>query len=303
MRASRGSRRATRRALKNLEEPYRSRAIPAGGSRHWSWLFATKAAREPLLGLYALSAEWHALLAPATELAVAQRKLDWWREELTRAAADQPLHPITRYLAGLPGARVAELAALDATLDAMTLQLMGVPLENAAELPAHAQALHGVPLLTAARLVGNPAGVTAAGGAGWERVVGCVAALSVARYLGMALAHYALDVRAGRIPFAVAELLAAGIDNEDLAAAAPTPRLQSYLQTVRTQAVGSCAAADAVLTAAERPDYRHLAVLIRLSWRDLEAGRGHDRSAFSLADLYHAWAAARRAAAGRRVAG
>ena len=50
-----------RRPLRPLEEPYRSRAVPPGSARYWSWLFAARESREPLLGIYALLAEWRAL--------------------------------------------------------------------------------------------------------------------------------------------------------------------------------------------------------------------------------------------------
>jgi phytoene synthase len=281
------------RALRALEEPYRSRAIPAGSIRHWSWLFAAAGARDALLGVYALVAEWRALLDPATELHAAQLKLAWWQEELGRAASGGPLHPITRYLAATSGSRMTAVSALTTTLDSTAAQLMGAPLESAADLPAHAQGLYGLPLLTAARLAGS---------IGADRIADCVSAFSIAHYLARTLTEYRREVRAGRMPFPVAELLGAGIENDDLAAAAPTPRLQAYLTGVRQRAADGFAAADAALGAPERHAHRHLAVLIGLSVRDLKSGREPGAPPFRLGDLYHAWQAARRAAAGRRLA-
>ena len=55
------------RALKTLDATYRGRAIPLGSVRYWSWLFADSRARAPLLGVYALLAEWNALTDPTSE--------------------------------------------------------------------------------------------------------------------------------------------------------------------------------------------------------------------------------------------
>ena len=93
-----------RRPLRPLEEPYRTRAVPPGSARYWSWLFAARESREPLLGIYALLAEWRALMDPDTETAVAQLKLAWWQEEMQRLTAGAPVHPVSRYLAALPRA-------------------------------------------------------------------------------------------------------------------------------------------------------------------------------------------------------
>ena len=61
--------------------------MPPGSARYWSWLFAARESREPLLGIYALLAEWRALMDPGTETAVAQLKLAWWQEEMQRLTA------------------------------------------------------------------------------------------------------------------------------------------------------------------------------------------------------------------------
>ncbi len=94
-------------------------------------------------------------------------------------------------------------------------------------------------------------------------------------------------------------MLAAGIDNADLTAAEPPPRLAAYLDRVRAVADGYFVQAGTALALAERRPLRHLAVLVALGARHLR-GREHRRDAdFRLADLYNAWNAARRAAAAR----
>ncbi len=98
MRASSPTPRA-RPILKPLDATYRARAVPPGSPRYWSWLFAAAELRAPLLGIYALSAEWQALMDPATESSVAHLKLAWWRDEMQRLAAGSAVHPISAYLA------------------------------------------------------------------------------------------------------------------------------------------------------------------------------------------------------------
>jgi len=280
------------RVLKALEEPYRSRAIPPGSERYWSWLFAAPESRDPLLGMYALAAEWLILTDPATEAGVARLKLAWWREEIDRWAAGSALHPITRWLAQLPGAAPADPAPLRQAIEAAAAQAAGTPLERAADLETHAAALYGAPLVAAARLAGQRTGGTLA----------CAGALAAGQYLANAVAVYARDIRAGRTPFALDDLLAAGIDNAALSAAVPPPPLDAYLRLLRRRADGYFASAAAALETAERRGLRHLLVLAELGRRHLNHPR-RPAPQVSLRDLCTAWNAARRAASARAYRG
>ena len=136
----------TRRArpiLKALDGIYQTRAVPAGSARYWSWLFAAADSREPLLGIFALGAEWQALMDPATEPSAARLKLDWWREEMERLIAGRPLHPISAYLAALPRAVAIDFTPLLTAVDAAAEQLGGVPLERGADLEPQSRRIVG----------------------------------------------------------------------------------------------------------------------------------------------------------------
>jgi 15-cis-phytoene synthase len=163
-------------------------------------------------------AEWHALADPDTEAEVARIKLAWWRDEINRLARGSPLHPICRYLATLGSTAAIDWSPLVQPVSAAAQQVAGAPLERAAELHSHAAALFGAPLLLAARL----------GGAHSASVAACIAALAEAQYVARALSAYGREARAGRILFPVDELLAAGVDNDDLAARDPPPRLTCW---------------------------------------------------------------------------
>jgi 15-cis-phytoene synthase len=277
--------------LKPLEEPYRARAAPAGTARYWSWLFAAPSARDPLLAVYALTAEWRALTDPASEVSAAQIKLTWWHDEMDRLIAGAPLHPITRHIAALPHAAAADFRPLQRAVDATAAHLMGVPLERAAELEAHADALHGMPLLVAAQLA-DPSSDRVA-------VHACTADLATAEYLSRALTDYGREARVGRLSFPVDALLAAEIENDDLMAVVPPPRLQHYLDQLRQQAGQYYASGARALTAGDASGLRHLAVLATLGSKHLASRKSPSSADFSLADLYNAWNAARRAAATR----
>jgi 15-cis-phytoene synthase len=276
---------------RRLEESYRAPAVPAGSPRYWSWLFAAAPMRDPLLGIYALLAEWRALLDPAVELAAAHLKLAWWREEIERLGRGAPVHPISRYIASLPRAGEVDFTALEITLEAAARQIGGAPLERGAELEAHAAALWAQPLATAACLAGEP-GVATPAPALAEAVHRAEAALAAAEYLNDAIASYRRAARFGRVAFPVDELLAANVEDADLSAAEPPLHLQSYLGELRRRAVGYCSQATAALPRSEHGPMRHLLVLAALGARQTN---GRRNGLLPLRELYLAWSTARRA--------
>jgi phytoene synthase len=274
-----------------LEEPYRSRAAPPVTTRYWSWLFAAPESRDPLIGMYALGAEWRALIDPATEREVASLKLAWWQEEIARLARGAPLHPITRFLAALPSAGRVDFSMLNASLEAAAEQVSGAPLERGNELEPHGAALWGAPLMAAALLAQK------LGEESEQAVRRTVAALGAAQYLQESAADYRRDALRGRVIFPVDELLAAGIEDADLTASSPPERLQTYLEGLRGRAGRLFRAAADGLPERERSPLRHLLVLAALGVEHSRGG-GRRTGAFRPADLYQAWSTARRAARG-----
>jgi phytoene/squalene synthetase len=119
--------------------------------------------------------------------------------------------------------------------------------------------------------------------------------LAVAQYLARALREFRRAAGCGRVPFAVDELLQAGIENADLLSPEAPPRLQAYLDGLRTRADECYANATEDLPLEARSGARHLLVLAALGRKHLHARGGH--SAFgALKDMLLAWDAARRAA-------
>ena len=242
--------------------------------------------RAPLLGIYALGAEWQALIDPATESGVAHLKLAWWQEEMQRLGAGSPVHPISVYLAGLPRAAAVDFNPLLAAVTAAAGHVGGVPLERGADLAPQSRALWGGPLALASRL-----GAEVSDEAGLQS---CTTALAAAHYLSGALRNYRRDARAGRVPFAIDELLAARIDNDALLAEPPPPHLESYLGVVRERAADCFKSAAQALPRAERRPHRHLLVLAALGLTHLNS-RAPALPRRGFKDMLLAWRTARSA--------
>jgi phytoene synthase len=312
-------------AASGLDLGYRARAVPAGSARYWAWLFAAPPARDALLGIQALTAEWRAETDPSVERGVAHLKLAWWQEEIERLTRGAPVHPISRYLAALPGADGPLFQPLAAAVAAAVDEVSGVPLETALDLPAHAMALRGEPLLAASRLaeslhdtpvaasstasprapsaapsaasIAAPTPASSADSLGDLRDP--IRALAAAEHLAEALADYRRLARSGRVPFPVDELLAAGIETADLCADAPPERLSGYLQQLEARAAGGYRAASAALPSARRGRHRHLLVLAALGLRRLDRSPMAEEATTSamrrLKDMLLAWQTARGA--------
>jgi phytoene synthase len=273
-------------AALTLDASYRARAIPLGSARYWSWLFADPSARAPLLGIYALLAEWNALIDPATEPTAGRIKLAWWQQEIQRLVGGAPAHPIGIYLLALPRGRAVDFAPLTLAIDAMIAESNGAPLEHGTELVPHAVALRAAPLVIASRL--------AATSVDEDDLHICARELAVGDYLARSVRDYRREARAGRVPFAVDELLAAGIENQDLCAERPTARLEQYLRELRSRAAKSYQAASNALPPTSRAQQRHLLVLAALGLKHLSL---HSAALESprLQDMLLAWVTARRA--------
>jgi len=271
----------------SLDASYRARALPAGSARHWSWLFASPESRPPLLGIYALLAEWSALMDPASEASAAHIKLAWWQEEMRRLAAGVPIHPISAYLKTLARAAPVDFAPLQQSIDAAAAEVAGAPLERGADLAPHAHALRAYPLAVASRLAG--------GNFDEPGLRECTQALAEAEHLSRLVADYRRAARAGRVPFAVDELMAAGIDNADLAAEQPPAHLASYLRLLRERAAQRYEFAAHVLPRAQRRQQRHLLVLAALGLKHLQQ-LPPIRKSWMPQDMLLAWNTARRAA-------
>ncbi len=260
--------------------------MPPGTARYWSWLFAAAESRAPLLGIYALGAEWQALMDPATEISVAHLKLAWWQEEMHRLKQGSAVHPISVYLASLPRAAKVDFTPLSVAVTAAAAQVSGAPLERGSDLEPQSRALWGDPMALASQLADDVQDETG--------LRNCTSALAAADYLSKAIRDYRREARAGRVPFAIDELMEAGVDNDDLATDPPPPRLQSYFDGLRKRAAQYFQTAAEMLPRAQRARHRHLLVLAALGQAHLNS-RAPVPERRRLKDMLLAWTTARRA--------
>jgi phytoene synthase len=271
---------------KTLDSSYRARAIPLGSVRYWSWLFASAAARPPLLGIFALLAEWQALTDPGTEASAGRMKLAWWQEEIYRLITGTPVHPIAVYLASLSRAGAVDFGPLALAVEASVAECSGVPLERGAELEAHASALRALPLKVASRLIAADADA--------DGLQSCLRSLAVADYLARTTRDYRREARLGRVLFPVDELLAAGVENADLCADSPPENLASYLQQLRARAARHYESTAQTLPAECRSQHRHLLISAALGLKHLQQ-RTATLESPRVQDMLLAWSTARRA--------
>jgi phytoene synthase len=259
--------------------------VPPGTARYWSWLFAAAEVRAPLLGIYALCAEWQALMDPATDISVAHLKLAWWQEEMQRLSLGSAVHPISVYLAALPRAASVDFSPLSAAVTAAAAQVSGVPLERGAGLEPQTRALWGDPLALASHLAADVPD---------DGLRNCTGALAAAGYLSRAIRGYRRQAQVGRFPFAIDELMAAGIDNDALVADPPPAHLQRYLDGLHERAAQYFESAAEVLPRSQRTRQRHLLVLAALGLERLNR-RAAPQERRRLKDMLLAWTTARRA--------
>jgi phytoene/squalene synthetase len=118
--------------------------------------------------------------------------------------------------------------------------------------------------------------------------------LAIADYLSRSIRDYSREVRLGRVPFAVDELLAAGIDDAGLCADHPPAELAGYLQRLRERAAQNYEIAAQALPIARRSEQRHLLVLAALGLKQLNRGAPTLESP-GMRDMLLAWSTARRA--------
>ena len=205
---------------------------------------------------------------------------------MRRLGEGSAVHPISVYLASLPSASGVDFSGLAASVAAAGLEVSGSPIECGADLGPHAAALWGGPLVVAEHYVREP-GLEAPG------IEASATAYATGEYLSRAIADYRLQHRFGRVPFAIDELLAAGIEDEDLAQPDGSDRLRAYLEQLRERAADCFAAAVRALPVAAQPQQRHLSILCALGLRHLRE-HGRSRQSRRWQDMLLAWKTARR---------
>ena len=105
------------------EDYCQDKASQSGSSFYYSFVILPKKQRQAITALYAYCREVDDVVDNTAEPAIAQTKLDWWREELDRLYQGQPQHPVTQALAHVLKHTDLPREQLQEILDGMTMDL------------------------------------------------------------------------------------------------------------------------------------------------------------------------------------
>ncbi len=145
-------------------------ALP-GSSLYYSVLYAPRGLRESLVALHAAAEEFREVAEEISDEGIARTKLGWWADEMQRAAAGEPRHPITRVLsASMRGERL-DAGRFVAVLSAFAEHQRRDAYETFADLETHCERIADLTGCMAAELCGFADPVT----------------LEVSRHLGVGL--------------------------------------------------------------------------------------------------------------------
>jgi phytoene synthase len=261
-------------------------AANLGGPRYFAWLYSQPGPQESLQILFEIEAEIRAVLKPGMAHQVAHVRLEWWRAEIDRAAAGNPVHPLTRVLlAKLPDRSRAE--KLGGLIDTTVWDLASAPFGTRAEVAGYCERWASAMCLSVVQAKGTP-----------ESIV------SVIREMEL-LIDLHREAHAGRLRLPLDELEREGIDPEALAKP-PWPAKLSALITQRHRVLReTLASSTAALSSAEQNAMRGLLV-----WAGLAARRSKRAlqalpdalpvsGPANLSEAWSAWRLARSASQGQ----
>ncbi len=140
------------------DEYCQQRAAQSGSSFYYSFLFLPPERRRAITALYAFCREVDDTVDEQGDPRVAHSKLTWWREEVTRLFAGEPLHPVTRALRPFLAAFGLREHHLVEILDGMAMDLNQNRYAEFAGLSLYCHRVAGVVGLLAAQIFGyaNP---------------------------------------------------------------------------------------------------------------------------------------------------
>jgi len=263
----------------------------SGSSLYYSLLFLPPEQRQATIALYAFCREVGDVVDHCREPAVANHKLQWWRDELQRTFQDNPYHPVARALQ--PTIRRHDLAIeqFEEVIDGIQMDLDYDSYPSFSELSLYCYRAAGVVGVMTAEIFGYEDRDT----------------IRYARDLGLALKLTHIirdvgeDVRRGRVYLPLDELQRFGVSPGDLTLAETPERVRELLAFQARRAHDYYDRALAHLPDADR--YRQRGGLIMASIyrtllteieRDQLRVLEHRTSLTPLRKLWIAWRTARR---------
>jgi 15-cis-phytoene synthase len=230
----------------NPDDYCQRKAAASGSSFYYSFLFLPAEQRRAILALYAFCREVDDLVDDCQDPGVARLKLQWWREEISRAFQGNPQHPVTRALQpqlaryNLPEEYFREI------IDGMEMDLDQVRYADFSALALYCYRAAGVVGLLAAEIFGYQDRGT----------LKYATELGTALQLTNILRDVREDARRGRIYLPQDELRAAGVEEDDILRGTGTPRLRPLLAQQAARARDYYQRAEQILPEVDRPAQR-----------------------------------------------
>ncbi|HRH79761.1 MAG TPA: presqualene diphosphate synthase HpnD [Thiobacillaceae bacterium] len=224
----------------------RDKAVASGSSFYYAFRFLPADKRRAITAFYAFCREVDDVVDECREPAVAQAKLDWWRQELGRLYAGTPSHPVTRALLetverdGLPREQFEEI------IDGMEMDLTQARYPDFKSLRLYCHRAAGVVGEISARIFGATEHAT----------LKYAATLGLAFQLTNIIRDVGEDARRGRIYLPQDELARFGVSEADILACQPSDAFRSLMAFQCRRAEETYAQALSLLPAADRKAQR-----------------------------------------------
>jgi len=275
----------------NPKQYVQDKTAGSGSSFYYAFLFLPPPRRAAITAFYAFCREVDDVVDEMRDASVAATKLAWWRQEVARAFAGQPTHPVMQALMPHTAEYGITAAHLAAVIDGCEMDLAQTRYLDFAGLQRYCHLVAGVVGEVAARIFGHSDANT----------------LLYAHRLGRALQLTNIirdvgdDARRGRIYLPMAELQRFGVlAHELLKREAPWGYSERFTALMRFQAERAHATYDEALAllpeadrAAQKPGLM-MANIYRTLLREIEADGFrvlHQRT--SLTPLRKLWIALR----------
>ncbi|MEK8050749.1 presqualene diphosphate synthase HpnD [Ideonella sp. DXS22W] len=214
-------------AITTPQQYVQDKAAASGSSFYYAFLFLPPPRRAAITAFYAFCREVDDVVDEVSDPGVAATKLAWWRQEVTRAFAGQPSHPVMQALMPLTADYAIRAEHLNAVIEGCEMDLTQTRYLDFAGLRRYCHLVAGVVGEVAARIFGHTDPAT----------------IEYAHRLGLALQLTNIirdvgdDARRGRIYLPVSELQQFDVKaNEILKRESPWGYSERFTALMRFQA-------------------------------------------------------------------
>jgi len=188
------------------EQYVRDKAARSGSSFYYAFMFLPAPRRAAITAFYAFCREVDDVVDEHIDAGVAAAKLNWWRQEVARAFADGPTHPVMQALMPLTRAHGIEQAHLLAVIEGCQMDLEQTRYLDFATLRRYCHLVAGVVGEVAANIFGRSS----------ERTLDYAHTLGLALQLTNIIRDVGDDARRGRIYLPVDELQRFGVKASEI---------------------------------------------------------------------------------------